>query len=310
MFSSSKNEKRVSLSILNSRNRTSTTTDGSESHGRTYWKEAFIVLLVIMVVNVLQLFNGVYDPSTMLIQLAAMNINESPTRATKDHQPKKNPRKVFVDLGANCGNSFLKLLNSERGGLSSDWEAYLWEPNPQLLRFFLNGNFVKTYPQVTIIPRAAGARDETLQLYYTKGQELVSDKSQFADKGVCDPKSFRNPSGGTSLLKESNAVGTASVKVPVVDFAKWLKNLGLQKENGDRLLLKIDVEGAELELLDRLLLDEFDDICLAEKISIEWHAALFPQGSPLFSKHENYKKSFKARLDKKCQRDISVGGWH
>ncbi|KAL7564240.1 hypothetical protein ACA910_012267 [Epithemia clementina (nom. ined.)] len=295
--------------LNNNSHHRATITDGSKSRARLYWKEALFVLWAMAIVGVLlDSFRGIYDPArVMMRQQVAMNI----TATNHNHLQKLvEPRKVFVDLGANCGNSFLKLLKSKRDALTYDWEAYLWEPSPQMMQFFLNDDFVKTYPQVTIIPKAAGARDETLQLYYNKGQENVSDKSQFKDKGVCDPKSIQNPSGGTSLLKESKAVGTVSVAVPVVDFAKWLKNLGLQQENGDRLLLKIDVEGAELEILDRLLSDEFDDICLAEKINIEWHEGLFPKRSPLHVKHQEFKKSFTVRLQKKCNRKIPVGYWH
>lgn len=45
-------------------------------------------------------------------------------------QQSPKPRKVFIDLGANCGNSYLKLL--KKGVVTPDWEVFLWEANPQV----------------------------------------------------------------------------------------------------------------------------------------------------------------------------------
>jgi hypothetical protein len=92
-------------------------------------------------------------------------------------------RKVFVDLGANCGNSYLRLKNEGLVGSGGDWEEYLWEANPQMIKFFLN-DLQKKDPQVTVVAAAAATFEGEVKFYLTAGQEDVNDKSQFFDKGV------------------------------------------------------------------------------------------------------------------------------
>ena len=64
-----------------------------------------------------------------------------------------SPRKVFVDLGANCGNTYLqrkKMFDAE-----GDWEIYLWEPSPQMHTFFLD-DLARSNPDIVVVPYAAG----------------------------------------------------------------------------------------------------------------------------------------------------------
>jgi hypothetical protein len=89
---------------------------------------------------------------------------------------------MFIDLGANCGNSYLA-HREEFSADADEWEAYRWEPSPQMHHFFLN-DLSRKFPNVRILPYAAGVRDEELRLYIHKGQEDVYEKEQFRDKGI------------------------------------------------------------------------------------------------------------------------------
>jgi hypothetical protein len=53
---------------------------------------------------------------------------------------------------------------------------------------------------VKVIEAATAASDGIVSFYLTAGQELIRDKSQFPDKGRCDPDSEANPSDSSSLL--------------------------------------------------------------------------------------------------------------
>lgn len=183
-------------------------------------------------------------------------------------------RKVFVDLGANYGNTYLQ----RKEQLDSDrWEVYLWEPSPQMHEFFLdklaevnrgNANF-------HILPYAAGVRDGEIELFVHRGQEHVKNKTKFRDGGRCDPKSPYNLSGGTTIFKEAKVAGD-SVSVGMRNFPKWLDGLNLKRGEDNEFIFKIDIEGAELDILEKMLApNSNDNICLADKIEMEFHKQIF-----------------------------------
>lgn len=222
--------------------------------------------------------------------------------AHKHRQPPKQ-RKVFVDLGANCGNTYLKHKRDVMGESEGEWEVYLWEPSPQMHEFFLN-DLAKEHPNITVLPYAASVRNETLQLYVHRGQEDVKEKSQFRDHGKCDPASPYNPSGGTTLFKEAEAAGRP-VPIAAVDFPAWLTSLRLRP--GDRFILKLDIEGAELEILERMLAAVADNsLCLTEHIAIEFHKQIFKEGTALYARHKAFQDAFRARFKGKCGRDVDL----
>jgi len=217
----------------------------------------------------------------------------------------KPPRKVFVDLGANCGNTYLK--RKEQFDKEGGWEVYLWEPSPQMYTFFLN-DLAKQNPDIHILPYAAGiVHKKELPLYIHAGQEDVSDKSQFLDKGKCNPNKVKNPSGATTLYSNAKNAGKP-VMVEQLDFPKWLAEQKL-RIGVDSFIFKIDIEGAELEIMDVLLStgtnakdDDDSSICVAELIEMEFHKRIFKEGSEEYAKHEKFEENFFADFEKKCGR--------
>jgi len=86
--------------------------------------------------------------------VAAINeVNQINTQITEGTQQQRHtaneestkPRKVFVDLGANCGNTYYKHRQEHKED-ADEWEVYLWEPSPQMYDFFLN-DLKKRVPQ-------------------------------------------------------------------------------------------------------------------------------------------------------------------
>lgn len=183
-----------------------------------------------------------------------------------------------------------------------EWEVYLWEPSPQMHEFFLD-DLAKENPNIRVLPYAAGVRNETLQLYVHRGQEHVKNKSDFRDGGKCNPSSPYNPSGGTSIFKDAKVAGQP-VSIAAINFPEWLASLRLRP--GDTFILKIDIEGAELEILEHMLEDENDvNLCLTDKIAMEFHKGIFQPATALYARHEAFESTFKARYKSKCGHDIN-----
>ena len=213
----------------------------------------------------------------------------------------KQRRKVFVDLGANCGNTYLQ-HRIENEDDADEWEAYLWEPSPQMHKFYLDDLRMK-YPRINILPFAGGVENGELELYIHKGQENVVDKSQFQNGGKCRPGGGTNPSGATSVF--NYGMTGDSVTVKVMSIPDWLKNLQLTDE--DTFIFKIDIEGAEYAILDALLSDEDDNsLCLVDLFKIEFHPKQVRKIGALDNKYETFGDDFPRMFKEKCGRDAEV----
>ena len=82
---------------------------------------------------------------------------------------------------------------------------------------------------------------------------------------------------GNSLQK--SLVWDNKITVPCFDFSTWLKNNVKQE---DYVLCKIDIEGAEFEVLKKCIMD--DTLKLINQIDIEFHHF----GNPLYIQDYNF----------------------
>ncbi|MEO1678872.1 MAG: FkbM family methyltransferase [Pseudomonadota bacterium] len=143
--------------------------------------------------------------------------------------------RVCIDLGANAGEYTTMLADRAA-------KVYAFEPDPwtaALLRENLAG-----CDNVEIVEAAAGAAAGRMPIYRS---------TKFGD----DPTKASLAS--TLLPEKTNVQKSASAEVDVVDFRAFAEGL-----DTDIWLLKIDIEGGEVELLERLLdhpvLDRIDYI--------------------------------------------------
>lgn len=143
--------------------------------------------------------------------------------------PKSSPR--ILDCGANCGfaTAFFKLLHP-------DAQITAFEPSPSscaLLRRNVADNHFKG---VEIVEAACGGKEGTLDFVISERLSLISSA---------------DPARGTGQR----------VSVSVVPLSRWV---------GERVdLLKLDVEGAEHEVLAELI--ESRAICRIDRLAIEYH---------------------------------------
>jgi Methyltransferase FkbM domain len=236
---------------------------------------------------------------------------------TTSPQPQRQQRKIYIDLGVNCGNSYYLF---KEGGVvgsrttlndSSDasWEAYLWEANPQMIDWYLNDLVASERAlgrNVHLIPKAASTKDNTtISFYLTKGQELGTPRDRLPN-AQCDPHSAYNPSGASSIYGNALRAGQ-EIKVEAIDFFAWFQRLDLQ--HGDIVHLKADIEGAELDIIERFLADdETHQICFWSQFWTEYHAAIFPVGSPEHVRHTQFETTFPLRFEEKCGRPLWPNG--
>ncbi|KND01639.1 FkbM family methyltransferase [Spizellomyces punctatus DAOM BR117] len=190
-------------------------------------------------------------------QYAKLSKNKGNSRPT---------RPIFIDLGANRGDS-IRVFQKEPGSKwvqdfpkpyffeYSDFECHLFEANPL---------FTKDLEQT----KTFYAEKEKPVKVHIYPSTIVSTKDGFTEMSI-DTWSTENDFWGSSIYQwsqdgKSNKQGTT--KLPSVNFSKFLiKNF--HKE--DYVVVKMDIEGAEYEVLPHLV--ETGAYKLIDVLLVEWH---------------------------------------
>lgn len=155
------------------------------------------------------------------------------------------PSALAVDCGANVGR--VTALLAGRGA-----DVYAFEPNPHAFTV-LARRFADT-PRVRCLPQAVAARAGVARLHFHV--DAASDQVTW--------------STGSSLFGSKPNVDPAMfVEVETVDLGAFLDGLGR-----DVHVLKLDVEGAEVEILERLL--ESGRLASVGHVLVEMHDRRIP----------------------------------
>jgi FkbM family methyltransferase len=182
-------------------------------------------------------------------------------------------RNVFIDLGANKGDSvlnFLGLQDVAQGGklsklfkkdsiASKDWIIYAFEANPYFNDILnsLSKEIEQKYPHVSF------------KLYK---ETAAWTKNGFIDFYV-DTVNNNTDFWGSSLNKQhpdSKRSGGKKVQVACKDIAEIIN----QYNERDLIVVKMDIEGAEYDLLLDFM--QKDVLRLIDHIAIEFHPFVSP----------------------------------
>src|SRR5215831_11746752 len=146
--------------------------------------------------------------------------------------------KYFIDCGGHNGCSVRKFISMTPDW--RDWTIHTFEPNPNFFTFYssLPANIIH-HPQA--IWTAPCVKDFYVSAH-GNGSTLMREKSS----GNID---FAHP-----------------VRISCVDFGKWLQDTVTAE---DHVIVKLDVEGAEYEVLRGLFKD--GSIRLIDRLYIEFH---------------------------------------
>lgn len=147
-------------------------------------------------------------------------------------------RKFFIDCGAHTGES-IRLFRTQYPN-ASDYKIISFEANTNMKEKFMTPEFA----DVEFHNEAVWTADGFTDLY------------------------MHDWTVGMTLCKENKRVhlNEAPLRVPCVDFGKWMLN---NFTADDYIVLKLDVEGVEYEVLQQMFNDGSFD--LVDKLYIEWH---------------------------------------
>lgn len=154
---------------------------------------------------------------------------------------------LYIDLGANAGETVLSELISGRHGV-----IWAFEPAPQLAE----GLRRRFGSAVVVVEAAAWVEDGGTRLYLGHVLSATIVEGKRALPG--------HPEFGISYDRH--------IDVATVDFANWLAQA---VNHEDSVIVKMDIEGAEYRVLDRLV--ETGAIDLIDELRCEFHSDRFPQ---------------------------------
>jgi len=180
------------------------------------------------------------------------------------------PKCMFIDLGAADGNSFKAFLRGSYGPVqncpSGQWEAFLVEANPQFTHS-LNALAAQYPNQVHAFGSTAA--------YSCKGT------TSFA----IDPDAGHNH-WGSSMKRQ---FGSKTVTVPTMNVIELIATKVIQS---DWVMLKVDIEGAEYDLLPCLA--QFSRAGLVDRMFLEEHDFLQGQSVYTYAQYGQAKQHLKA----------------
>ena len=189
-----------------------------------------------------------------------------------NHLKRLNSRSLTIDLGANVG--LVSEILAQTGS-----EVIAFEPNTNALSSLYP--VADNFQNILVKPYAAGVKNQTARLFLHKDTDDSNDDLT-----------------QSSSLKEDkpNVSSQISEEVKEIDFAEFIGTLNRKID-----LIKIDIEGYEVELINHLL----DKISLSniEKIYVETHERKF----------DSLKKAtdeMKKRIEKEGLSDKFFFDWH
>ena len=161
-----------------------------------------------------------------------------------------NEKVLFVDLGVNLGQAykfFKKYFNA------SNISFELFEPNPNCLEHLKKLDDVMS-GKTKLHPVGVGVSDGLFEFY-----------------GLCDDEGGKYSQGG-SIVKEHNSKyyknsPSKGIKVNIIKFSSYLIN---KSKEFDKIIVKMDIEGAEVDLLESLIKEK--TINLIYTLYVEFHS--------------------------------------
>lgn len=174
--------------------------------------------------------------------------------------------KIFIDCGAYDGDSIEQFYNWYK--LIDDpteYNVFAFEPNPTVM--------AKAKERLT-------------------GKKVVfSDNAVWIENGT---KEFSVYDVGSTLMESKNTWDKGvKIEVDTVDFSEWINNF-----KGDYVVVKLDVEGAEFPILEKMIKDKTIDI--PDLMLVEFHP----------NKVSDYTTTDKNNLIKEVSKHTRLIEWH
>ena len=197
-------------------------------------------------------------------------------------------KNIYIDCGTHLGqglSEFYQMFN-----MSPTWDIYTFEPNPHTLQLFVNHNqnFI-TYNNIK---------------YYNNAVSTHYDTVTFN----IDNRPGEGPIGmGSSIMSLDNwnpTDGTGpenfnlTIEVDCINLREFIETFSKK----DNIVLKLDIEGAEYDILEDFI--QHNTLDYINHLYVEFHSEMFINGNEFQKREDNILKI----LDSK--EHLNFTRWH
>lgn len=167
--------------------------------------------------------------------------------------------KIFFDCGTHYGEGLRQF--SDMFQMNEEWKIHTFEANPVTYEVFKNRRLPHLGSNVMAYNYAVTTYDGEIDMYIESPDTEIRDTGQGSS---IVSKDKWNPQDGILKFRED------LVPVPCIDLSKFLE---LHSSEDDFIVMKLDVEGAEYDILDKML----EDMTLhrISHLFVEFHAKYF-----------------------------------
>lgn len=135
---------------------------------------------------------------------------------------------VIIDCGANSGEISLLFAKTKA-------KVYAFEPDP--LAFSALQQRTKRFPNVTCYQKGVGAATLTTRMYFHRERAILNDEAY---------------SVSSSIIEEKNNIDPNNyIDIEIIDLSEFINSV-----DGQVAVVKIDIEGAEIEAMEKIIKDE------------------------------------------------------
>jgi len=202
-------------------------------------------------------------------------------RKSEHNRNRGSYRKIFMDFGANNGQSIVSFMKShanvgiidnpsnnqaqDGSGRSNDF----MKSNSSLLASYENWEVYAIEPNTKYEISLEEVKKQVMSLNNTKAFHIFCNTAIGVYNGVgefiLDTTEGTGEAGSTLKSESRSAVGK-KIPVEVIDVVTFFETERITEE--DYVAVKVDIEGMEYELIRRMIL--YNTLRLVDKIAVEW----------------------------------------
>lgn len=185
-------------------------------------------------------------------------------------------KKFFLDCGTHQGQGLAEI--SKLLEIDNTWQVFSWEANPYTFETIDKTQFPDYYQFYNV---AINDYTGTVSL----NVETIKNNNCGQGSSIVEKSQWEN-----SMHKGNFLI---TVDIPCIDLSSWISE---HISNLDYLAIKLDIEGAEYKVLEKMIKDNTIDFI--DHLFIEWHARFFPNSDEYFLKQ---REIIKLMQDKNIQ---------
>lgn len=186
-------------------------------------------------------------------------------------------KKIFIDCGTHMFQGFKNFAS--KFNIDESWDCYSFEANPITYELskgehlaLLNNGFNIVHKNIAI-----SDKDGFIKINHDVAENGTGQGSNI----------LSSPPSVDKLWGHKLEYLDKDVEVPCIDFVGFIKNI---YNDGDYILIKMDIEGSEFHVLDAMLNNL--DLSIVNDIYVEFHERFFDNQDEYVIKKDLYKKAF------------------